>query len=85
MPPVPRAQDFLYLLVRSNGHIEQRWVDISSQSMAVHMFVPPQRLKTWDPEGQPPREVLFLHERTKDFGGTMCQGVVTGYGAGLRP
>ena len=36
-------QDFVQLVLRTGGHIEHRWVDVATQSMARHLFCPDAR------------------------------------------
>ena len=44
------VQDFVQLVLRTGGHIEQRWVDVATQSMINHLFVSEERFYThpWD-------------------------------------
>jgi len=37
-------QDFVQMVLQSGGHIEHRWVDISTHSMIRHMFTPDEKI-----------------------------------------
>ncbi len=67
------VQDFIHLIVRSNGHIEQRWVDVSPQSMVWQMFVPKEKFHIWKDE-----EIVSGHGRPRlgvKFTGTICEDI----------
>jgi len=61
-----QVQDFVQLVLRTGGHIEHRWVDVSTQSMINHLFCPEANFHThpWD----------ITHGHGKD----MCLGMSCG-------
>eukprot|EP00195_Chlamydomonas_chlamydogama_P007824 CAMPEP_0202893478 /NCGR_PEP_ID=MMETSP1392-20130828/3054_1 /ASSEMBLY_ACC=CAM_ASM_000868 /TAXON_ID=225041 /ORGANISM="Chlamydomonas chlamydogama, Strain SAG 11-48b" /LENGTH=325 /DNA_ID=CAMNT_0049577827 /DNA_START=372 /DNA_END=1349 /DNA_ORIENTATION=+ len=37
------VQDFVHLVLRTGAHIEHRWVDVTTMSIIIDMFVPPEK------------------------------------------
>mmetsp|Transcript_39883 Transcript_39883/g.88648 ORF Transcript_39883/g.88648 Transcript_39883/m.88648 type:complete len:381 (+) Transcript_39883:198-1340(+) len=66
------VQDFVHLVLRSGAHIEHRWVDVSTQSMIINMFIPPHKFHIF-------RDHTIGHGRNPQFSGvnmTTCMGLL---------
>ena len=67
------VQDYVHVLLRSNGHVEQRWNELGPQSMMWQLFVPKDKFHVWEPN-----EIASAHGRLKigmRFEGTICEGI----------
>ncbi len=66
-------QDFLHVVIRSNGHIEQRWADVCPHSMIWQLFVPKDKFHVWEES-----QIVTGHGRPRigmKFTGTICQDI----------
>jgi len=42
------VQDFVHLVLRTGAHIEHRWVDVTTMSIIIDMFVPPEKYHVFE-------------------------------------